>query len=162
MVNSLFNWLLVGCIALLHPFYVSKVEINHNAKDKNVEISIRIFTDDLELTLRKFGNIPINLSAPKDIAATDKLINKYIQDKLRITIDDKISSIQYLGFEINKESVWIYYEIPQINTIKKVGINCSLLYDYKQEQMNIIQLTANGKDVSYKLDNPKSYVSFSF
>ena len=32
----------------LHPFHVSGVEVNHNATDKTLEISCKIFTDDFE------------------------------------------------------------------------------------------------------------------
>lgn len=160
MVNSLFNWLLIGCIALLHPFYVSKVELNHNAKDKIIEVSIRVFTDDMEITLQKFGKTSVNLNSPKNLQEVDKLIMNYINDKLRITIDNKLSVLNYLGFEINKESVWMYFEIPHIEKLNSIGINCTLLYDYKNEQINIFQVKANGKDKSYKLDNPNSFVNF--
>src|SRR6476661_2375693 len=34
-----------------HPFHVSTTEINHNATDKTLEISCRIFTDDFESCL---------------------------------------------------------------------------------------------------------------
>ena len=35
------------------------------------------------------------------------------------------------------------------------------LSEYKKEQMNIFQVKANGKDKSYKLDNPNSHVLFT-
>ncbi len=54
MVNSMFQWISLAFIALLHPFYVSVIEINHNTKDATAEISIRIFTQDLETTLQKY------------------------------------------------------------------------------------------------------------
>lgn len=161
MVNNLFNWFLATYIAVIHPFYVSKIELNHNAKDKTIEVSIRVFTDDMESTLQAYGKTSVNLSAPKNIAATDNLIKNYIAEKLTITIDDKPTHLDYLGFEINRESVWMYFEIPNIATLKKININCNLLYDYKKEQMNIFQVKANGKDKSYKLDNPNSHVLFT-
>ena len=57
MAGILFKWLLVGGILLTpssgthHPIYVSVTEIEHNAKDKTLEISCKIFTDDFEKTL---------------------------------------------------------------------------------------------------------------
>ena len=38
---------------ILHPFYVSVTEINHNAADKTLEISCKMFTEDLEEILEK-------------------------------------------------------------------------------------------------------------
>ena len=31
---------------ILHPFFISVTEINHNIKDKSLEVSCKIFTDD--------------------------------------------------------------------------------------------------------------------
>ena len=38
----------------VHPFFVSVTEINHNAGDKNLEISCKIFTDDFEAALAEY------------------------------------------------------------------------------------------------------------
>ena len=43
MASLLHKWLLVGYMAVVHPFYVSVTEINHNAKDKTIEISCKTF-----------------------------------------------------------------------------------------------------------------------
>ena len=53
MVFSLFKWLAILGFVSLHPFHVSTTEINQNAKDKILEISCRIFTDDFESILEK-------------------------------------------------------------------------------------------------------------
>ena len=36
-----------------HPIFVSVTQIDHNATDKTLEISCKIFTDDFEQTLRQ-------------------------------------------------------------------------------------------------------------
>jgi hypothetical protein len=71
MVEVMYRWLLVASCWLLvsiprsanyfsleqteslHPYYISVVEINHNATDKSLEISCKIFTNDFETTLEK-------------------------------------------------------------------------------------------------------------
>lgn len=160
MVNSLFNWLLIGCLTILHPFYVSKIELNHNAKDKTIEISVRVFTDDIELTLEKFSNKTLDILHPKNPALIDSLLNKYLQAKLSISIDNQYQPMHYIGYEINRESIWVYLEIPTITKLKKININCNFLYEYQQEQINIFQVKANGKDKSYQLTNPNTHVVF--
>ncbi len=39
---------------LSHPFYVSVTEISHNAKDKTLEISCKLFSSDFETVLEKW------------------------------------------------------------------------------------------------------------
>ena len=170
MVNILFRWCLLSLMPLLslvhraepdssktmHPFYVSVIEINHNAKEKTAEISIRIFTEDLEATLRKYGNAKVDLLHPADKAATDKLLNDYIQHKMQLKIEGKPVTMHYLGHEQQLESIWTYLEVKDVPTMHKVSVNCSLLYDYQDKQSNMFHLKADGKERSFKLDYPET------
>jgi hypothetical protein len=162
MANSMFQWLTIGLLALLHPFFVSVIEINHNAKEKSVEVSMRIFTDDFEGALKKFSNTKVDLANPANKEAIDKIIVSYIKQKMYLQIDGKPVLLEYVGYEIKKESVWLYFEIDNIATLKKVQVNCNLLYECQEKQMNIFHVNANGKEKSYKLDNPATTTSFDF
>jgi len=162
MANSMFQWLMTGLVAVLHPFFVSVIEINHNAKEKSVEVSMRIFTDDFEGALKKFSNTKIDLANPANKEAIDKNIVSYVKQKMYVQINGKPALLEYVGYEIKKESVWVYFEIDNITTVKKVEVNCNLLYEYQEKQMNIFHVNANGKEKSYKLDNPSTIASFDF
>ena len=145
-----------------HPFYVSMVEINHNAKEKTAEISVRIFTEDLENTLKKYGNIKIDFLNSTNKATVDKLLNNYIQHKLQLKLNDKPVTLQYIGHEQQMESIWTYLEVKDVASIKKVAVNCSLLYDYQDKQTNIFHIKANGTERSYKLDYPETEAAVSY
>jgi len=160
MANSLFQWLIASFIAVLHPFYVSVIDINHNAKDKSIEVSVRIFTDDFEAVLKKQTNAKVDLQSAKDKAAMEKLVTNYITEKLHIKADGKQLSLKFIGYEQQKESTWSYFEATNIPAVKKIDVDCSLLYDYQEQQINIFHVKANGVDKSYKLDNPKTITSF--
>ena len=143
----------------MHPFYVSVIELKHNATEKTAEVSIRIFTEDLEATLRKYGNKKVDILHPANKAETDKLLNDYIQHKLQIKIEGKPVTMQYLGYEQQMESIWTYLEIKDVTTMHKVSVNCTLLYDYQHKQSNIFHIKSEGKERSFKLDYPNT--SFS-
>jgi hypothetical protein len=162
MANSLFQWLMLTLFTAIHPLYISIIDINHNAKDKSLEISVRIFTDDFEGTLKKYNNTKVDLSHPSDKAAADKLVREYIINKLQIKVDNKPLALQYVGFELQQESIWTYFEIPAINSVKKIEINTNILYDYQEKQINIIHAKVNGNEKSSRLDNPKSYAAFEW
>lgn len=162
MVNSLFQWLSVSLLALIHPFYVSVIDINHNAKEANVEISIRIFTEDLEATLQKYSTTNVDIAHPVNKALLDKQINNYIEHKLQLTVNGQPMAMKYLGHEIQMESVWIYTEIPYVSQFKKLDIICNLLFDFQTLQSNIFHVKNNGQEKSFKLDYPKNTTSFEF
>ena len=125
---------------LFHPFYVSVIEIQHNESAATAEISVRIFTEDLEETLRKQSNTPIDLVYPKNKTLMDKQVSTYIRQKLHLTINGKPCELQYIGYEIQKESIWCYFEIPNITQLKTLEADCNLLYEFVNVQTNIFHV----------------------
>jgi hypothetical protein len=161
MANILVRWLITTAI-FFHPFFVSVVQIDQNVKEKSLEVSVRIFAEDFEATLKKFGNAKIDLQHPTDKAAVDKLITTYIQSKLQLKVDGKPVTMHYIGYEQRLESIWVYLEVDNVTTLKKLDVNCNLLYEFEQKQSNIIHVKAAAGDKSFKLDNPKASTSFEF
>ncbi len=161
-MNSLFiQWMMMAFTAL-HPFYVSMTEINHNAKEKELEISVRIFTDDFETVLHNNYKEKVDLTHPSNQAEMNKLVSDYIQKHLQLQADGKTVVLSFLGFEQQSESTWAYFEVKNISSIKKLSLSNSLLHDYRKEQINMLHVKANGKEESYKLDYPETKAAFSF
>lgn len=145
-----------------HPFYVSVTEINHNNQDKTLEISCKIFLDDMEGVLKQNYKTNVDLTDEKKQAEHNKFISDYISKHLAITTDGKGSKLNFIGFEKDKESVWCYFEAANIPSLKKLDITNSILQDYTDKQINIMHITVNGNRKSYKLDYPNKQASFSF
>ena len=162
MVNSLFQWLMMAVISVVHPLYISIIEVNHNAKDKELEISVRIFTDDFEAALKKNGAVKIDLTHPADKTAAEKLVSAYILNHLQLKVDNQILPLHFIGFEQQQESIWTYFEIPYTPTPKKLEVTTTVLYDYQEKQINIIHVKVHNDEKSYRLDNPKSYAAFEW
>lgn len=146
----------------LHPFYISVTEIIHNDKEKNLEVSCKIFVDDMESTLKQNYKTSVDLSNEKQQVQNDKFISDYISKHLVLNADGKASQLNYIGFEKEGESVYCYFEIANIASLKKMDITNSLLQDFTDKQINIMHITVNGKRKSYKLDYPKKQASFNF
>lgn len=162
MANIMVQWLMTGLLAVLHPFYVSVIEINHNPKESAVEISVRIFTEDLEKTLQKYTTAKVDMVHPPDKAFLEKQISNYISQKLQLKINGRPVVLQYIGHELQKESVWSYFEIAGVPEVKKLEVNCSILFDYEKSQANIFHVKSKGVEKSYKLDFPANNASFDF
>ncbi|MEX1202423.1 MAG: DUF6702 family protein [Ferruginibacter sp.] len=168
MGRFLHKWLaaLFICIfftnAWVHPIYVSVTEIEHNAAEKTLEVSCKIFTDDFEKVLRTEYKTPVDLINPKNKAAMDKLVNAYVQQHLKLTIDGKAISMKYLGYEIIEEGVYSYYEATGITQVKNISIFNNLLYKHTIEQMGLMHVTVGGNRKSTKLNNPESIAILNF
>jgi hypothetical protein len=149
-------------VALAHPFYVSVTEINHNATDKNLEISCKIFTDDFETALYKSSGVKVDLFNPKDKQGTDKIIAAYFKKHLVLKLDNKPVVLEFLGFERESEAVWSYLQVSNTAAPKKIDINNDLLYESFNEQIHLIHVSVRGSRKSTKLNYPDTASSFQF
>lgn len=148
--------------AVWHPIFVSVTEIEYNASDKTLEISCKIFTDDLEKVLRTAYKTNVDLIHPTNKAAMDKLVNDYVQKHLKLTVDGKAIAMKYIGYEVIEEGVYSYYEAEGISQVKNMSIFNNLLYEHTPEQMGLMHITVNGNRKSTKLNNPESKASVNF
>ena len=166
MASILYKWLIVfsltGFINTHHPIFVSVTEINHNAANKSLEISCKIFTDDLEQTLRQQNKIRVDLLNPASKQAMNVLVNNYIQKHLQLKVDDKAVVLEFVGFEQQEEGIISYFEVKNMATVKKLDVTNTILYESRPQQMQIIHVMVNGERKSRHLDNPDEKASFQF
>ena len=166
MASILYKWLIVfsltGFINTHHPIFVSVTEINHNAANKSLEISCKIFTDDLEQTLRQQNKIKVDLLNPASKQAMNVLVNNYIKKHLQLKVDDKAVVLEFVGFEQQEEGIISYFEVKNMATVKKLDVTNTILYESRPQQMQIIHVMVNGERKSSRLNNPEDKVSFLF
>src|SRR3954471_6824080 len=98
--------LAIHAAVLLHPFYISMTEINFNNKTKSLEVSVRIFTDDFEKTLRKKCNCKVDLLAVNEKKAMERVVNDYVQQHLQFKIDGRPQPLEFAGYQQEEESTW--------------------------------------------------------
>ncbi len=146
--------LLLVVLSFKHPFYVSVTEVEYSSKTKEVGISVKVFPDDLEESLRKFNG------KKYDVVQGDKkiigpVLDKYIKQHMRILLNGTAKSYQWMGYEIDKESVWMYFSITNQPGVRSIQVQSDLMYAYKQEQTNIIHIKLDDKRESFRLMAPE-------
>lgn len=155
-----FSWLMFSSF---HPFYVSTTEINFNSKSKSVEITCRMFTDNLEDALEKTYNKQVDLLHPKDKREVELLLLQYIQSNLKIKINGELKSFDIIGYEKEEDAIWTYLEIKEEIKPKTLEIENTLLYKYYSQQINMMHVMVNGENrQSSKITNPDKQISFTF
>ena len=181
MVSILFKWLMVfsltnsqgfanapirssvdGNRSGFHPIYMSVTEIENNPKDKTLEISCKIFTDDFEKTLRKTYTGKVELINPIDKTAMNKLVSEYVQKHLQLKVDGKPVMMEFIGYEQQEEGITSYFQVNNILKVKKLDITDNILYEYKSEQISLLHITVMGNRKSTRLVNPEDKVSLEF
>ncbi|HWK58914.1 MAG TPA: DUF6702 family protein [Parapedobacter sp.] len=158
MLNSILNALLL----LLHPFYVSITSVDYNEQAHRVEISTRIFYDDLETALKDGRTLKIDLINPTDKSVTDSLLATYLANHLRLSVNGRPVLLRYVGYEIEEDVAWCFLEAVNINRVEQLRLDNRILFDHFPKQSNILHVTAYGKRQSTKLDNPEQTAVFEW
>jgi hypothetical protein len=121
-----------------------------------------MFTNDLEAVLEKTSGTHVDLSAARDKAAADKLIEGYVEKRLRLRVDGKVVALHFIGSEKENDGTWSYFQVNDIPSVKRIDAVDELLYDGFNQQINILHVTVGGQRKSTRLDYPAANASFEF
>ena len=139
----------------LHKFYVSIFQMNYVPEKKTMQITARIFTDDLEKALEKKSKKKIYLATPKEAPETEELLKKYLAEKVRIKINNTEKTIRFLGRETEDDVVICYLTVPVSEKINTLEVYNTVLTEIFPDQQNIIHTSVNSNKKSLLLTNSK-------
>lgn len=143
---------LLACLPCLHPIHVSVTEIEYDKKDEALEIMMRVFIDDLELTLRNsLGKPEIDILNPPGDVTTDDLAKQYLAAHFRISLDNKIQSTRYLGHEREGEALIFYIEVSQVKSWKTITIYNDIIMATHSDQSNLVHVFVGEEVKSLRL-----------
>lgn len=153
---------LVILFNIFHPFYVSVTEIEQSQKTGKLQVSTRIFYDDLEKALDKRYKANVNILRPANKKQVDALISAYVKEHLKLKAGNRELLLKYIGYEIEEEAAWCYFETDKTDPVGNLNIQNNILFEQHESQVNMIHAVVAGKRQSTKLDNPNDKVSFSW
>lgn len=146
----------------LHKEYHSLTEINFNNKEKTIEITMRLFTNDLDLALLRHFEKNMELGTEKETSDANRSLEIYLNQKFLININNTPKVYQFLGKEFEKDEMYVYLEIQNIDKIQQISVQNSVLTEVYFEQENTIKLHINDLKESLILtkENDKGMLNF--
>lgn len=148
--------------AVAHPFYVSVTEFNFNANEKLMEITSKVFLDDLEKALKKQTNATVELTNPALPKQAQEMVSTYFKKHLQIKLDDKPVQLEFIGYEREGASVWVYFQVSNTFSVKKITATNSILYEMYPNQMSIMHAQVANNKKSIRITNPEVNAGFEF
>lgn len=122
-----------------HDFHVSITYAELNPSSGNLEISMKVFADDLEEAIRSTSDKDFRLPASND-AQADSLIFSLINGHFSLKADGRSLPLRYVGRELEQEIIFIYMEVPEIKELKRISIRNSLFFNRFDDQSNIVNI----------------------
>ena len=134
--------------------------MQYNAKEKTFEISIRMFTNDLEKALSQGSTTPVHLGPG---TASDALIEKYVSSRFSyVTPQKQPKVINYVGHEVEADANWIYLEMPYADPLRNGSLKQNVLMETFDDQVNMVNIQYRGqkKTFVFRKNQPVQDISF--
>ena len=120
--------------------------MQYNPAERAFEISVRVFTDDLEQGLSAMSGTKISLERGKQ----DALIEKYVRAHFAYTNAQKQpKTFQYVGYETEADAQWIYLEMPHAEPFSGGTMRQNILTDLFDDQVNMVNIKYQGQKKTF-------------
>ena len=145
-VVLLFTALAVGAAAPAaeaHKFHASLAEIDYDVTERTVQVSARVFADDLEDALTRRAGHPIRLEVAPE---AERLVFEYV--KASLTIEDaggRALALSWVGMEVRVDEVWIFVEAKAPDGFEDAAIGYRVFFELFDDQVNTVNVRDGGK-----------------
>jgi hypothetical protein len=126
-------------------------EIRQNPNSSNLEVAQKIFWDDLEVSLSAYHKESFDILNPKDEKNLSEKIGTYLTSHFEISVDGRKVSLNYLGFEVEEDAIWAYYESNPISISTQIEVRNSILLQETNSQQNIVHMYFPGNSIPRSL-----------
>lgn len=136
-----------------HKFYVSVTNVTYSEKDDAIQITTRIFIDDLEKTLKERYDIQPKLATKEEMSSVDSYIDKYLKSKFLVFLNEEQKAFTFIGKKYDNDIIVCYLEVPKANfkSLKTIAIINEVLTDVFEEQQNVVHFKLNNEKKSFVL-----------
>ncbi|MBC7525153.1 MAG: hypothetical protein H7239_12025 [Flavobacterium sp.] len=141
----------------IHKFYVSIYQINYVPKKQMIQITARIFVDDINDALEKKYHKKTFLGSEKEIPKDAILLKNYLSEKLLLKVNGTVKPTIYLSEEMEANVLICYLKIQNIAKLSSLSVENNALMELNNDQQNIIQYQESGEKKTLLLttDNSK-------
>ena len=144
--------LLFATAAHAHVFYVSIVRVKWNVDETRLDISVRIFTDDLEEAIVAEGGPRLRLWTDQAHADRDRHVAGYLASRLSFRINGVERQLAYTGMEDALDATACLVQITGVDRVETIEVENRILIDMFDTQANVMR---------FEIDGERKYVNLS-
>ena len=121
-----------------HKFYASLAQADLNTETNSVEISLRLFSDDLELALTRRAGRAIYLDRAEEAAPH---VLAYLRERFELrTADGQTKELVWVGMEARVDATWVYFEIRNVSDLTGAALRNRVFFEQFDEQTNTVSI----------------------
>ncbi len=136
-----------------HKFYISVTHVGYSEKEDALQITTRVFIDDINTVLSERYGISSKLGSDDASKIDDEYFEKYLRTKFLVEINEKTVQYEIIGKKYDDDMIICYLEVPKINLPKvtSIAIVTEMLTDLFDEQQNVVHIKLMDKKKSFVL-----------
>lgn len=146
--------------AAAHDIHLSKTDLHYKTDQQALQFTIHIFMDDLEAEIEQESNEKLKLFSKDESPKADSLLYSYLDNHLKIKIDQEPVQRTYIGKEISEDlmAVWIYLEVENQKAFKHLEVENSILTNLYDDQRNILNFKVDRKRKAFFMLDAKDQI----
>ena len=149
--------------SVAHKFYVSVTNVNYSEKDQALQITSRVFIDDLDRLLMARYDLEAKLASEEENKMANAYIEKYLRSKFVVSVNGSPVEYDFIGKKYDADVVVLYLEVPKVdlNKTESVQIENEILTDLFDDQQNVVHIKIKDTKKSFVLikSHPKGMLN---
>ena len=142
---------------------MSLFQITYNTDKDRIELTARVFLDDLEDALeQEYENDEVFLATSEEHPDVNRLLEAYFNEKLNFIINKKEVQWRFLSKDYEADMVTCYLKIDYSKKIKTLHIKNDFLTEVFEDQKNIIHLVYGSNKKSFLFTNTEVETTLTF
>ncbi|PSR09511.1 MAG: hypothetical protein C7M88_06120 [Candidatus Arcticimaribacter sp.] len=143
----------------LHDYYVSSTEVVFVEDKQQLQVTTRVFIDDLEAYFNAQTEDKIQLQPDLEPAKIDSLVHVFFKNNFNIFFDKKEVGIQYIGRQYKEDQILIFAEATEVSPPTSFEIHNTILIPFRSDQQNIVHLKTVNSKKSFLMDASKTILA---
>jgi hypothetical protein len=130
-------------LAAAHTFHTSLMSIEYNRQEQLVEISLQVFSHDLENILTRRNGKKVRIDKTPDATT---LILAYLQEAVNLKNSaGETKHLSWVGMETKADRVWLYFESKMPEGLSGAQLRNRIFFDLLDDQVNLVHLKDEDK-----------------
>ncbi|MBP6424087.1 MAG: hypothetical protein KA278_00035 [Flavobacterium sp.] len=132
-----------------HKFYMAIFQVNYAPEKKMLQVTSRIFIDDLNLALEKKYGKKTFLGSEKESNEDITNLKKYFTENLIFKVNGQTKSVLFLSKELEGDLLICYCRVTDVAKFNSVEITNTVLTHWNSEQQNILHFNVFGEKKTF-------------
>lgn len=125
-------------IATAQGFHTSTTKVEYEGG--SLKLISKFFTGDLEKAVG---------ASVGSKSSFDSKVSQYANSNLVVSVNGNKVALSYIGFQTSDKSTRLYFKIDNVQDIKEIQVNNTMLIETFNDQQNLVTFDVNGVRKSF-------------